>query len=377
MNPGGLFVSSSGNVGIGTTTQGTRLEISSRAADADRTIPHNVLTITAEQGNAPYGFFGGAILFKNRSYTSGLVESSRIRSVIYDDGAPNNFGGGLWFETTPTPGGAFTSSVAINYQGRVGIGTTIPRGVLDVRVASDRGITVTGTVSNETIISGMQGDVSANLRNLRIAASNLFFNIGDGTNSTGTQAMTITSGGNVGIGTTNIGTEANLHLGAFGANEGGQLILQRGTSYASASHLDNYQNRFRIMSGNDTTSSAERLSVDMTNGNVVANGSVSAASFSTFSTSTSIPFTTWTTFYTTDASTGGIYIVQAGLNSSSTADWAASAIFYSAANSDMNYLVGPVNGNLVQLRKTGNSIQVYQNGTSPSVTMQFRILKVQ
>ena len=91
--------------------------ITAKAADADRTIPLNVLTITAEQGNAPYGFFGGAILFKNRSYTSGLVDSARIRSVIYDDGAPNNFGGGLWFETTPTPGGTLTPSLKISYTG--------------------------------------------------------------------------------------------------------------------------------------------------------------------------------------------------------------------------------------------------------------------
>jgi hypothetical protein len=91
-------------LGIGTTTPGTALEVVSKAADADRTIPHNVLTITAEQGNSPYGFFGGAILFKNRSYASGLVESARIRSVIYDDGAPANCGGGIWLETTRTPG---------------------------------------------------------------------------------------------------------------------------------------------------------------------------------------------------------------------------------------------------------------------------------
>jgi hypothetical protein len=112
-----LNVTGNGFVGIGTCTPSTKLEISSRAADADRTIPHNVLTITAEQGNLPYGFFGGAILFKNRSYTTGLVESSRIRSVIYDDGAPNNCGGGLWFETTPTPGGTLTPSLKINYAG--------------------------------------------------------------------------------------------------------------------------------------------------------------------------------------------------------------------------------------------------------------------
>jgi hypothetical protein len=134
-----VVINSSGNVGIGATNPGTRLEVSSTAPIGDRTLPHNILTLTAEQGNAPYGGFGGAILFKNRSYVSGLVESSRIRSVIYDDGAPNNFGGGLWFETTPTPGGTLTPSVVINYQGRVGIGTTSPEALLHLSQASTGG----------------------------------------------------------------------------------------------------------------------------------------------------------------------------------------------------------------------------------------------
>ena len=66
-----------------------------------------------------------------------MVESSRIRSVIYDDGAPNNFGGGLWFETTPTPGGTLTPSLVLNYQGRVGIGTTSPATKLQISGANN------------------------------------------------------------------------------------------------------------------------------------------------------------------------------------------------------------------------------------------------
>ncbi len=111
-------------------------------------------------------------------------------------------------------------------------------------------------------------------------------------------------------------------------------------------------------------------------GSAIFSNIVSASSFSSVSTSASIPFTTWTTIYNTDAYLGGIYIVQVGLNGGSSDDWSASAIYFSGASTDMRYLVGPVNGNLVQLRKTGNSIQVYQNGTSPSITLTVRVLKV-
>jgi len=119
----------------------------------------------------------------------------------------------------------YSASGSINFQnqtgsllvtmldgGNVGIGTNIPRGVFDVRVASDRGITVTGTVSSETVISGMQGDVSANLRNLRIAGNNLLFNTGDGTNISGSQAMAITSTGIVCIGSTASTTYGTLNI---------------------------------------------------------------------------------------------------------------------------------------------------------------------
>jgi hypothetical protein len=90
-----------------------------------------------------------------------------------------------------------------------------------------------------------------------------------GTNSV--VVMTIT-GSSVGIGTTNLTTEAKLSLGAEGASEGGQLILQKGTSYASASHIDNYQDQFRIMSGTDTSSTTVRMAINMTNGAVTIPG---------------------------------------------------------------------------------------------------------
>jgi len=104
-------------------------------------------------------------------------------------------------------------------------------------------------------------------------------------NRDGLTAMSVVAGtqnvhfnGNVGIGTSNIPAEANLSLGAKSTLEGGQLILQRGTSQVSASHLDNYQNQFRVMSGTDTTSNTVRMSMDMTNGATIFYGSVTSPS---------------------------------------------------------------------------------------------------
>lgn len=189
-NTMGLFVD--GQMGIGTTNPGTKVEILSRAADADRTIPHNILTLTAEQGNAPYGFFGGAILFKNRSYTSGLVESSRIRSVIYDDGAPNNFGGGLWFETTATPGGTLTPSLVLNYQGHLGIGTSTPLSPLHLQ-ASEPTFRITDSSDGGTTFIGSTGGFSY------IRPFNRDFRV---LNAAGVGLFTIKASGNTGVGIT-------------------------------------------------------------------------------------------------------------------------------------------------------------------------------
>lgn len=65
------------------------------------------------------------------------------------------------------------------------------------------------------------------------------------------------------LGTTSTSTEANLFLGAKGTSEGGQLVLQKGTSQTYAAHLDNYLDQFRVMYGTDTGSTGVALTINL------------------------------------------------------------------------------------------------------------------
>jgi hypothetical protein len=96
--------------------------INSFDTTGNRTNAFNVLTLVANNSAAPYEKFGGAILFKNSSYVTGVVNSARIRSFISDGGGGE--GGGFIFETTPTAGGTLTPSLTVKYTGVVNITST-------------------------------------------------------------------------------------------------------------------------------------------------------------------------------------------------------------------------------------------------------------
>jgi hypothetical protein len=135
--------------------------------------------------------------------------------------------------------------------------------------------------TNGSAILGIEGDTAGTTTNGSLAYATILRNYTNTALQIATNNIvraTITSDGSVGIGTTNTSAEGNLFLGAKTTLEGGQLILQRGTSQVSASHLDNYSNQFRIMSGTDTASSTVRVSVDMTNGATTFFGSVTSPS---------------------------------------------------------------------------------------------------
>jgi len=183
--------------------------------------------------------------------------------------------------TSPLSGSAVFN---ITSGGIVGIGTTNPSGRLNVygakqAITSDVALVnvddstsfATG-VGGSLLLRGNYRSIGDQVAGAGIEASKVNSTEGDyGFNmlfytrqngcSLG-EKMRIQSTGQVGIGTTNTSTEANLFLGAQGPIEGGQLVLQKGTSCSCATHLDNYQDSFRILVGTDTGSTGVNMSIN-------------------------------------------------------------------------------------------------------------------
>jgi hypothetical protein len=186
---------------------------------------------------------------------------------LYIGGSGNSFPGGLGVLINGNAKMIFTAG------GNVGIGLTNPTAQLHICSAySQTPLTVQGGGNgNVPIACFMSGP-----NQLALLDDNGNWILGGtsfSTRSTCTSGGLFTSG-RVGLGTTNIGSEANLYLGAQGTVEGGQLVLQKATNCNCATHLDNYEDKFRIMSGTNTGSTTVNMVIDHTTKNVCFYGQV-------------------------------------------------------------------------------------------------------
>jgi len=92
-----------------------------------------------------------------------------------------------------------------------------------------------------------------------------------------------TISGSLTIGSASVATENTLLVGpapAGGTGEGGQILLAAsGGLYTSASMLDTYQNRFRLLRGTNTASDAEFLNINLSTGQLGLNKYTGSGAF--------------------------------------------------------------------------------------------------
>ena len=222
--------------------------------------------------------------FVTNTQTSSFLLNSQTSSMTAGT-ASKVEGGTANYITRWTDSTTVSTSQIFQNGSNIGIGTLSP--VSPVHISSSTSplmnvecsdaaaysnIRFTGTGKRYTIGVG-----NSNETNFGVA--NDFFVYDD---SVGAMRVVVDTNGNMGIGTVTIGTEANLYLGAKNTVEGGQITLQKGTTQASASHLDNYGNTFRILRGTDIENSGANsvdLQLNHTNGQLTLPKYTGSAAF--------------------------------------------------------------------------------------------------
>jgi hypothetical protein len=183
-----MVITGGGNVGIGTTVPSSQIHVFSTAGSAA------VVRIEEETGQAGVRLLAGVgstnratrIDFLNKVSSTTVPRWTLIND--YNQNGTNDF---RFVKDDQS-----TSILTLLQGGNVGIGTTSPISPLHV-IGSARTV-LTSLAGGDTLISAIAG-VSNGYRILVDASNNITYTWSTGTNTT---AMTILSGGNVGIGTT-------------------------------------------------------------------------------------------------------------------------------------------------------------------------------
>jgi hypothetical protein len=201
MNPNGLFVSSSGNVGIGLTNPGVALDISGYGRVTGIGLNASPYSTGTNPNYVRWTNTGGDLYLGQEGSTSGgfFVGSLAYDSVLYSGRSINSIINGV-------------SRMYINSSGSVGIGNTNPTYRLDIFSGSDFDIRLRDTSLGGTVgilfetANDFSGTSQAYIKGIGSGNSGLSDLIlgtaGTSGATSATERMRITSGGNVGIGVT-------------------------------------------------------------------------------------------------------------------------------------------------------------------------------
>lgn len=127
----------------------------------------------------------------------------------------------------------YTNALVVSSSGLVGIGTTNPGGILDVKAGTGANVLISADATNLVAINNYS--VTSGFQDLKFVGANQYFYTGTAGGGSATESVRITSTGNVGIGITtdnpisNGGTYRNLLVG----NGAGYGVFQ-GISTATA-----------------------------------------------------------------------------------------------------------------------------------------------
>ena len=212
-----MTILGNGNVGIGTTSPGAKLDVS------DGTIYSIKLSNSAAYNSG----INNGIVF-NGKYTSGgnVTDMASVRGGK-ENTADGNFGGKLTFHTRQN-GGVDTERMRIDDIGRVGIGTDDPIYTLDVVSTGDGLLSLTGGTKpamifkvGTAVVGGIQAQANTSLNVSAYGTSSLNLQTA-GT----TPRLTILTGGNVGIGIETPGSLLEIE-GATNSSTSNLLRLSR------------------------------------------------------------------------------------------------------------------------------------------------------
>lgn len=233
-----LFIDSSGNIGIGTTSPIFDGNASGLYFAVNNATAHGYGEIGAG-GNATSTTDSlGGINF----YNSSLVTAEKRNAIIWgmNDGATNS--GVLVFYTTNA--GTIGERMRIDHSGNVGIGTTSPSNALSI-VKSINNAAAPYTDANTILEITNSDSADSGVATLKLVGSgtnsNAAISFGGNTTSdslqiipriTGTAAITVLGSGNVGIGTTTPNSLLNLKNGSGGTRSLEFRLTDAGASAA-------------------------------------------------------------------------------------------------------------------------------------------------
>ena len=237
-----------GKVGIGETSPSAKLQITTPFASS----PSGCIFLFNNGSNTPGG--GSEIIFGSSTSATPVNYNAKIAGVrsSLDNGSSD-----LLFQTTHVTTATIvpTTKMIIKSDGKVGIGTTGPTALLEVRkdndtiydATSDSGQdnnTATVLVSNDNVTTNTFSQIAFHNKGTNRGISRIV-SIGVGSastdlafvtenNNTKAEKMRILSGGNVGIGTTSPSAKLHINTGAtyeVGSLSGSMLIEPTGVAF--------------------------------------------------------------------------------------------------------------------------------------------------